>query len=72
MKRFKKGDRVRYIPSHARGNHSHEDHEDGVVSSEGTVDDFVFVKYDNKMCTMVTGDEPYTAQLTCIRDLKRN
>jgi len=64
---FKKGMRVRYIPIHANGNIRHEDCENGVVSS--TNDQWVFVKYDNLDCKMVTGDEPYTAQATCPDDL---
>lgn len=64
---FAKGDLVRYIPSHAEGNKDHPDCENGVVSS--TNDKYVFVKYDNKMCIMTTGDEPYTAQATDPEDL---
>jgi len=59
---FKKGWRVRYVPLHADGNLNHPDCQDGVVSS--TNDKFVFVKYDNLMGIMITGDEPYTAQAT--------
>lgn len=64
---FKKGDRVRYIPTHASNDSSHKDCEDGVVSSIN--DKFVFVKYDNNMCIMTTGDEPYTAAATDPNDL---
>ena len=64
---FIKGNRVRYIPYHAMGNSDHKDCEDGVVSS--TNDKFVFVKYDNAVMDMVTGDEPYTAQATYPEDL---
>lgn len=66
---FKKGDRVRYIPAHARGVFNHPDCEDGVVSSVN--EKFVFVKYDNAMGIMVTGDEPYTAAATRPEDLFR-
>jgi hypothetical protein len=59
---FKKGDRVLYIPHHAQENQEHPDCEQGVVSSIN--DTYVFVKYDNSMCTMITGDEPYTAAAT--------
>lgn len=59
---FKKGDKVTYIPSHAKGNRHHIDCENGVVSSINNK--WVFVKYDNSMCIMITGDEPYTAQST--------
>jgi len=65
--KFKKGDRVLYIPSHAQGNIKHKDCQKGVVSSIN--DTFVFVKYDNLMCIMTTGDEDYTAQATCPEDL---
>ena len=58
---FKKGDKVIYIPNHANGP-NHNDCKRGVVSSIN--DTYVFVKYDNAMCFMVTGDEPYTAQAT--------
>lgn len=59
---FKKGDKVVYVPNHAMGNKYHGDCERGVVSS---INEFnVFVKYDNSMCIMTTGDEPYTAQST--------
>lgn len=66
---FKAGDKVLYIPYHAFGDESHRDCEKGVVSSKN--DKFVFVKYDNAMCFMVTGDEPYTAQATDPENLKR-
>lgn len=64
---FHKGMRVRYIPTHAYGDKNHPACEDGVVSS--TNDKNVFVKYDNLERTMVTGDEPYTAQATSPEDL---
>jgi len=64
---FKKGDRVRYVPDHAEGNINSPFCEDGAVSSVGEA--FVFVKYDNNVCVMVTGDEPYTAAATNPRDL---
>ncbi len=64
---FKKGERVRYIPSHAKGDRFHKDCESGVVSSIN--DEFVFVKYDNAIMIMITGDEPYTAQATKPEDL---
>lgn len=66
---FKKGMRVRYVPSHANGDSKHPDCENGVVSSTNTR--FVFVKYDNAMGVMVTGDEPYTSQATEPEDLIR-
>jgi hypothetical protein len=59
---FKHGDRVRYIPNHANSDVTHQDCQDGIVSS--TNEHFVFVKYNCLACTMVTGDEPYTAQAT--------
>ena len=57
MDDFKKGDRVKYKKTG----------ETGVASS--TNEHYVFVKYDNLMCIMVTGDEPYTAQATHRKDL---
>ena len=65
---FKKGIRVRYVPSHAHGDVSHKDCQNGVVSSVNSR--FVFVKYDNTMGIMVTGDEPYTSQATRPEDLR--
>jgi hypothetical protein len=67
LKDFNKGDRVRYIPHHARGDQNHKDCKNGVVSSKN--EKFVFVKYDNLMCVMTTGDEPYTAAATSPEDL---
>ena len=64
---FKKGDLVRYIPTHAKDS-SHKDCENGVVSS--VTDNYIFVKYDNNVCKMVTGDELYTAQATFPDELK--
>ena len=64
---FKKGERVRYVPSHVYGQVKHPDCEDGVVSSVS--DKYVFVKYDNAVMKMVTGDEPYTAAATHYQDL---
>lgn len=60
---------MQYIPTHAEGNNTHPDCQKGCVSS--TNDERVFVKYDNLMCIMVTGDEPYTAQATDPNDLVR-
>lgn len=64
---FSKGDSVRYVPRHANGDLNHKDCQNGVVSSVN--DSWVFVKYDNAMCIMVTGDEPYTAAATDPNDL---
>lgn len=65
---FTKGERVRYIPTHAQGDDDHPDVEDGVVSS--TNEYWVFVKYDNlDYGKMTTGDEPYTAKATDPHDL---
>ena len=64
-----KGIRVRFIPHHAKGDTNHPDCQNGVISSKNDL--WVFVKYDNGMCTMVTGDEPYTAQATHPNDLIR-
>ena len=66
---FKKGMLVRYFPNHVeRGDYQHLDVQNGCVSSIN--DNWVFVKYDNLMCTMVTGDEPYTAAATSPDDLE--
>lgn len=59
---FRKGQRVRHIPPHAKGDKNHRDCEDGVVSS--TNDEYVFVKYDNAVMKMESGDEPYTSKAT--------
>ena len=64
---FKHGDKVRYVPSHAHGDAKHKDCQNGVVSS--TNEKWVFVKYDNSMCIMTTGDESYTAAATNPEDL---
>lgn len=66
-KLFQKGARVIYIPNHAEEDARHPDSQHGVVSS--IKGDTVFVKYDNAMMKMVTGDEPYTAQGTPVRNL---
>ena len=64
---FKKGERVRYIPSHAGGDRFHRHCEDGAVSSINVK--YVFVKYDNMIGKMTTGDEPYTSAATRPEDL---
>lgn len=64
---FSKGERVIYVPNHAEGMTWHPDCQCGVVSS--TNDKWVFVKYDNLDCRMITGDEPYTAAATGPNDL---
>lgn len=66
---MQKGQRVRYIPSHAKDRLDHPNCEDGVVSSVCTDEEYVFVKYDNAIMNMITGDEPYTAQKTRVKDL---
>lgn len=40
---FNAGDRVRYIPRHAHGDASHQDCENGIVSSSNAL--YVFVRY---------------------------
>jgi hypothetical protein len=65
---FDHGDHVLYIPVHANGDTKHKDCQYGVVSSKN--DKCVFVKYNNAMCIMTTGDEPYTAQATSPEDLR--
>lgn len=64
---FKKGQRVRHIPFHANRDKDHPHCEDGVASLVN--EEWVFVKYDNIMCIMMTGDEPYAAQVTNLNDL---
>lgn len=64
---FKKGMKVIYVPNHALGDINHVDNQFGVVSSINNK--FIFVKYDCLACTMITGDEPYTAQATCVENL---
>lgn len=67
---YERGNWVRYIPTHARGDMHHADCEDGVVSSVSEDGWHVFVKYDCAACVPMTGDEPYTAQGTDFHDLK--
>ena len=57
---FKKGQPVRYDPGYSEPKY-------GVVSSVN--EQWVFVKYNNLMCVMITGDEPYTARATSPTDL---
>ena len=72
---FKKGDRVIYIPHHAKGDKNHPDCQHGVVKhtiNEQPYDfpSTIWVLYDNKNYgKMITGDEPYTAQGTDKRQL---
>ncbi len=63
MEVFTKGERVRYVPSHANGDWRNPDCQDGVVKRMAEDGD-VFVIYDNAMFIMETGDEPYTAAKT--------
>lgn len=67
---FRKGERVRYVPTHARGDIKHKDCEDGVVSSIGRTGT-VFVKYDCLLGTAITGDEPWAAKGTRPEELVR-
>lgn len=43
IEKFKIGDSVRYIPTHAHGDKNHKDCEDGTITS--TNERFVFVRY---------------------------
>ena len=61
-KNFRKGQRVIYIPTHAKDDPYHKDCQKGVVKS--TNEKYVFVLYDNSIMTMLSGNEPYTAQAT--------
>ena len=69
MSGFQKGDRVKCIPGHANGDPNHPDCETGVVKRIHPRRAAAFVIYDNAMCVMKTGDEPYTAQCTNLSDL---
>ena len=55
VKDFKKNDKVVYKSSYGKP-------EFGVVSSINEF--YVFVKYHNPHCSILTGDAPYTAQAT--------
>jgi hypothetical protein len=46
---FVPGDRVRYVPHHARGDITHPDCEDGTVKRCGKHPGVVFVIYDNDL-----------------------
>ncbi len=64
---FKKGMRVKYIPTNADGNPDHPDCKGGVVSFRNG--ESIFVIYDNAVVKMITGDEPYCAAATRPEDL---
>lgn len=49
MNDFKPGDRVRYIPGHAYGDHGHPDCETGCVSSVSANSGTIFVKFDKQV-----------------------
>ena len=67
---FKKPDRVLYVPDHAEGDEEHPDCQRGCVKR--VTDEWVFVLYDNAAYgRMATGDEPYTAQGTHRRNLRK-
>lgn len=44
-KEFNVGDEVRYIPTHANGDSSHKDCENGIVTSVNDKKTLIFVKY---------------------------
>jgi hypothetical protein len=46
MSEFKPSERVRYVPSHAQGDQTHPDCEDGTVSSVSEKGTTVFVRFD--------------------------
>lgn len=56
MSAFKPGDRVRYVPLHAHGDHHHHDCELGKVSSVGQTG-IVFVLFDGKMYSQACDPE---------------
>ena len=66
--KFKKYDRVLYVPIHVQGDLKHKDCEYGAVSSVN--EDYVFVKFDPKhMRVRYNGDEDITAQCCDPKDL---
>ena len=69
MSQFAKGNWVRYVPTHAHGDINHVDCQDGVVKRTNDDGSTVFVLFDCLACTMITGDEDYTAQGTNPADL---
>ena len=66
--KVKKGLKVCYVPTHAKGDVLHEDVEHGVVSS--VKDGTVFVKYDLPGMKVETGNEDITAKATPIENLR--
>jgi hypothetical protein len=52
---FKPGDRVRYVPYHARGDRNHTDCQDGIVSSVGHA--YVFVKFTREIAQACKPDQ---------------
>lgn len=64
-----KGTRVIYIPNHA-DDRNHSDCETGVIKRATDDGEDAFVIYDNAMCIMITGDEPYTAARTSLHNLE--
>lgn len=69
--KYQVGDRVRYIPAHAKGDSAHPDCEDGIVRSFNP-DGHPFVVYDNAVrgvLDTLEKAERWTAACTHPRDL---
>lgn len=65
---FNPGDRVIYIPGHARGDRTHKDCEWGTVSSIGRANN-VFVRFDNQVSKF--GWDGTTSQSCRVEDLAK-
>lgn len=59
---FRPGDKVLYLPTHARGDEGHEDCERGVVTSTNT--QLVFVRYKDRVQSQGT----YPASLRILKN----
>ena len=66
---FQRGERVRYVPSHAEGDVAHLDVEYGVVSTENAT--CVFVRYYPQISRDWHGFEGATSQGTYRRNIVR-
>lgn len=67
---FKTGDRVIYVPTHAKGDITHEDCEVGTVSSVNPYSETVFVRFDKQVekfgFDQTTGQGCYTTDLRMV------
>ncbi len=66
---YQRGDRVRYVPSHAHGDPKHPDVEYGIVSSCN--EHAVFVRYYPQISERWHGFEGTTSKATDPEDLRR-